>query len=1172
MADFRGTTERIRKFWQERDIFAKSMDPKKGGKARKDFVFFEGPPTANGSPGIHHFIGRSFKDLFARFWTMRGYRVLRKGGWDTHGLPVELQVEKELGFKSKKDIEKYGIAKFNAKCRESVWKFKNQWEEFTRRMAYWVDLDDPYVTYEAPYVESLWHVIRRFADKKLLYRAHRVIPFCTRCGTGLSSHEVALGYQTVSDRSVYVSFRLKSGVKVKGADGGTVPLPRGTAVVAWTTTAWTLPGNVALAVGPRIEYVLAKRGEDYFIVAKELAVQVLGAPLAIEAEFKGSALAGLAYEPLFSVPKLRGPRSYRILEADFVSTTDGTGIVHTAVMYGDDDYKLGTKAGLPKHHTVSEQGTFTGVHKDLNGRYVKDAKTEQRIVDLLAAKGRLVREQPYEHEYPFCWRCGTPLLYYAKDSWFVSMSSLRAKLLSANAGVNWIPGHLRDGRFGQWLNEGKDWAFSRERYWGTPLPAWSVTDRRGKPSGEPLIIGSYEELEKYRADKPATLWVMRHGEAENNVKNIVDSGQGNFGLTATGRAQARRAARNLARKLRSRRQKFAAVISSPIQRTRETAEIAAEELGIRRVVTDKRLAEIELGPTLAGCHDSRYHDAYPTYRLRFEQRPPNGESLEDLRARVWTVLRDLQVKYAGKHILVVSHEYPIWMMAMASAGWDRRTAIAAKEARDPKPYVTYAQVEPMTVKNLPRDATGTVDPHRPFVDEVVLRHPATKKILRRVPDLVDVWFDSGAMPLAQWHWPFENRTVAQGQFPADFIAEGIDQTRGWFYTLLAVSVALGKGAPYRNVLSFGHVLDDKGRKMSKSKGNVVDPAKVMDDVGVDAARWYFYTVNAPGDPKLFDMKDVRERLTGFIMILENCLRFWELYAAHGAGGDWRHGERPTHMLDRWLMSRLHRVIADTTAKMEAYDPTAAARELEHFVVSDLSQWWLRRSRKRPEALGFLRHVLLELDKLLAPFVPYLAEDMHQRLHRGAAPGTESVHLHDWPAADPVHFDTAVEEQMARLREFVTAGLAQRKDAGIRVRQPLASVTVPLPAPLPGDLEQLLKDELNVKSVAYEPAGSVSLDRNISPVLMREGWAREVMRQLQDMRKEAGLKMGEHAYGQWHAADADLADAIGEWADAIATDTSLKPFVRRPDDERTSLTVEKEFELAPGKSVWLGVRK
>jgi isoleucyl-tRNA synthetase len=637
MADFKELEERILAFWDEHDVFRKSMQQRVG---RKPFVFFEGPPTANGNPGIHHVIARVFKDIVSRYKTMRGHYVLRKGGWDTHGLPVEIQVEKELGFKSKKDIEAFGVAAYNKKCRESVWKFKGEWERFTRRIAYWLDLQDPYITYENPYIESLWHIIGRVWDKKLLYQAHRVVPFCTRCGTPLSSHEVAQGYKTVTDNSVYLKFRVKSS-KLK--------LPKDTFILAWTTTPWTLPGNVALAVGRGINYVLAKRNdsEERYIVAADLAQKVLGAPLAIEREFTGAQLVGASYEPLFAVKALKKPKSYKVYDADFVSTTDGTGVVHTAVMYGEDDYRLGATLGLVKQHTVDEQGKFFGVSAELNGKYVKSNATEQLILDQLKQNNALLAIAPYEHEYPYCWRCDTPLLYYAKDSWFIRTSEVNAQLLANNKTVNWIPDHLKEGRFGQWLREGKDWAFSRERYWGTPLPIW-----RSKDGKQTIVAHSLDDLDTNRGDNPARLWVSRHGQAEKNVAGLIDQGQGESPLTELGRTQAHAAAVELKKRLTKKRAKLSAIIASPIQRTRETAEIMASVLGIKTIVFDEQLREIKLGASFFGCHDTAYHQRYPTYESKFTQRPPDGESLTDLKARMWTFLRRLNDDYAGKDVLV----------------------------------------------------------------------------------------------------------------------------------------------------------------------------------------------------------------------------------------------------------------------------------------------------------------------------------------------------------------------------------------------------------------------------------------------------------------------------------------------------------------------------------------
>ncbi|MCC6405259.1 MAG: class I tRNA ligase family protein [Candidatus Yanofskybacteria bacterium] len=1152
MAEFKELEERIQKFWEDNDVFRKSMRQREGGTP---FVFYEGPPTANGNPGIHHVIARIFKDIFNRYQTMRGRYVLRKGGWDTHGLPVEIQVEKELGFKSKKDIEAYGIAPYNAKCRESVWKFKSEWDRFTRRIGYWVDLQDPYITYENPYIESLWNIIGRFWERKLLYQAHRVVPYCTRCGTPLSSHEVAQGYKTVTDTSVYLKFKVKSS-KLK-LDGKA--LPKNTFLLAWTTTPWTLPGNVALAVGSSVQYVLAKRGDEYFILAADLAQKVLGAPLEILAEFNGGELVATSYEPLFSVRALKKPTSYKVYDADFVTTTDGTGIVHTAVMYGEDDYRLGVAVGLPKVHTVDERGKFVGVSAELDGRYVKAAETEALILEQLAARSLLLAKVPYEHEYPFCWRCDTPLLYYAKDSWFVRMSSLNKELLANNADINWVPGHLKEGRFGQWLRESKDWNFSRERYWGTPLPIWVARDRQGQIVGEPLVVSSLEDLDTYRGDTPATFWVVRHGESVKNVKHVIDQGEGDSPLTDAGRAQALEAARMLKRELGKKRVKLAAIITSPIQRTAETAEVFANELGITKVISDERLREINLGPTLKGCHDAAYHQQYPTYESKFIQQPPGGESLADLRARMWGVMKELNDAYAGKHVLIVSHEYPIWMLVDAANGWTMKESIAEKERRG-SDFVAYASPERVVMRNIPRDASGAVDLHRPYIDEIVLKRGG--KTLRRVPEICDVWFDSGSMPYAQWHWPFEHEELFNQQFPADFISEAVDQTRGWFYTLLAVATALGRGTPFKNVVSLGHVLDEKGQKMSKSRGNVVLPNDVFDAVGVDATRWYFYTVNAPGDTKNFSVREVRERLTGFLGTLGNCLRFYELYQTEHATDE----GAATNLLDEWILSRLHEVTRTVTERLDHYDTTVAARELERFVVDDFSQWWLRRSRKRSGALPVLRSVLRSLALLIAPFIPFTAEDLWQKLKR---PGdAESVHLADWEQANIALVNETLHQQMEQVRTHISAGLAIRKDQQIKVRQPLRAVTIP-GTQLPSDLEALIRDELNVKEVNYMPGAPVSLDTTIGTELRAEGFAREVMRAIQDMRKEAGCRVGDRVQCFWTSEDAEISRALLAYADMIAEETGLSIFTNQRDG--VALKLEKSADLAPGKSLWIGIR-
>lgn len=1136
MPDFKSTEEKVLKLWEDQDVFRKSVEQRAG---KKPFVFFEGPPTANGMPHLGHFLTRMFKDVICRFQTMRGRYVLRKGGWDTHGLPVEIEVEKALGFTNKKEVEAYGIAAYNKKCRESVWKYKAEWEAMTRRMGCWLDMQHPYITYENSYIESLWNIIGRIAEKDLLYQAHRVVPFCTRCGTPLSSHEVAQGYKKVTENSVYLKFKIKKSA---------LKLPKGTFILAWTTTPWTLPGNVALAVREDIRYVLVKKIDEHFILAKDLAEHVLGAPYDIEQEFSGKELVGTAYEPLFAIKAMQKPAAYHVYAADFVTTADGTGVVHIAPMYGEDDYRLGAREKLPTVHTVDEQGHFIGVSKELNGKYVKSREVEQLVTQHLMDNGNFLKSESYEHDYPFCWRCGTPLLYYAKDSWFIRTSAVNSELLANNETVNWIPAHLKEGRFGQWLREAKDWNLSRERYWGTPLPVWRSEDKK-----ETLVVSSLADLETHRATKPATFWVMRHAEAQRNVDHIINTGATPSPLTDHGKEQVVAAAERL------QGETFAAIITSPLQRAKETADIVAKTLGIKKVIVDERLAEYQLGPSMEGKTEEEYLAAYPTYESRFLQQPPGGETLFDLKARVWSALQELNETYAGKQVLLVSHEYPIWMMADAANGWSMQESIAEKEKRGDD-FAPLVGVEKIVVRNLPRNERGELDMHRPYIDDIVLKRNGTGPELHRIPELCDVWFDSGSMPYAQWHWPFENEETFKQQFPADFIVEGVDQTRGWFYTLLTVATLLGKGAPYKNVMSLGFALDEKGQKMSKSKGNGITPNELMDRVGVDAARWYFYTVNAPGDDKLFVMRDAEEKLKGFMGTLENCMRFSELYDSEHRS---EHVEKPsTHLLDQWLRSRLHRLIAFVDDRLEHYEPAVGAREIERFVVDDLSQWWLRRSRKRADAFPLLKEALRTLALLSAPFIPFTAEDLWQRLGEG-----NSVHLADWPAAGASMIDEALEQQMVSVREHISAGLALRKQHQIKVRQPLQSVAIPGDKLHP-DLEALIKEELNVKEVRYVPGKPVELDLNIGSELRAEGFAREAMRAIQDMRKEAGCRVGDKVRVQWSAEDSGAADALTVHADMIMQGTGLSAFVRQADTG--SMTIEKDIELAPGVALHLGI--
>ena len=1181
MYDFKKTESEILEFWHKNGIFDKSLALRQA-QSKKHFVFFEGPPTANGRPGIHHFLGRAFKDIFNRYKTMRGFYVLRKAGWDTHGLPVEIEIEKELGFKNKKDIENYGIDKFNKKAKESVWKYKKEWEDMTRRMGFWVDMKDPYITYGNNYIESLWNIIQQIWNKKLLYLAHKVVPFCVRCGTSLSSHEVAQGYKTVTDKSVTVKFLISNFEFLNKLQ---IPKSSKLFILAWTTTPWTLPGNVALAVGKDIEYVVAEQGGEYFILAKDLVEKVFSGPITYNLKpdtYKGSDLVGLEYEPLFDIRDLKSETSYKIYEADFVSTEDGMGVVHTAVMYGEDDYELGTRVGLPKVHTVDEQGKFIGVGEGLDGLYVKSKQTEDLIIKILNTKYLILNTANYEHDYPFCWRCDSPLLYYAKSSWFIKMSAVREQLLKNNSLVNWFPEHIKEGRFGQWIKEGKDWAFSRERYWGTPLPIWKC-----QKCEQYRVIGSIAEMEKntvMTASKKNTYYLLRHGYTTRDEagKMIIGSELklDKYHLTEQGQKQVQKTA-----ELIENNYKIDSIYASPFIRTMETAEIVAKLIHIK-VEKDDRLVEINHG----GCEGGP-HNACPARDMKQtidSKHHELGENWNDVRRRMVSFINEMETKDSGKNILIVGHGDPLWLLNCIAEGATGDEIVA--DNRDGRfTYLELAGINKLNWRSIPRNENGELDLHRPLIDSVYLKCDQCGASMKKIPDLIDVWFDSGAMPYAQWHWPFDtvqgkpfdSKKMLQEQFPADFIVEGIDQTRGWFYTLLAVSTLLGKGNPYKNVMSLGHVLDEKGKKMSKSKGNVVSPFEVMDKVGSDAARWYFYTINQPGEYKNFSMRDVEGKLKGFIFILENCVRFYELYVSDLQPTTY--DPKPSHLLDKWILSRFNGLVVEVSSRLDIYDPTSSSRAIEKFVVEDLSQWWLRRSRKREEALGILRLLLLELAKVIAPFTPFVAEDIHNRMHKGQKKGTESVHLHEWPSVNKKLINKRLEEEMDEVRNIVTAGLAVRKEKQMKVRQPLRSATIGRSAKFHADLEELIRDELNVKDVIYDKplkanlaeGGkqniAIALDVNLDPALINEGYARELIRQIQDMRKEAKYKMDDKVRCQWHSDNSDISAAVNEWSGEIKKEALLKEFVNGPQGKK-KFDVGKEFDIAPQLKIWIGVRK
>jgi isoleucyl-tRNA synthetase len=879
-ADFPALDARVLAFWRERGIFQKSLQQTEGGPL---FVFYEGPPTANGRPGSHHVISRIFKDIFPRYKTMRGYRVPRKAGWDTHGLPVELEVERSLGINGKKEIEQFGVAEFNRLCKESVVAYLEDWDRFTERIGFWLDLNDAYYTFTNDYIETVWWLLRTIWDKGLLYQGFKVVPYCPRCGTAISSHEVAQGYKEVEDPAVFVRFPFTPESAEKLTGDALQPV----SLAVWTTTPWTLISNVAAAVHPEVTYALVESRGERFVLAAALVPIVLGKKAVVEREILGGDLLGLQYLAPYKFMRPDKPAHF-VVGADYVTTTDGTGVVHIAPAFGEDDMRVGRDNDLPLVNAVDTEGRFVAEVTPWAGVFVRDA--DPLIIDELRERGLLLGVESYKHSYPFCWRCDTPLLYYSKATWYIQTTAIKDQLLAANEEVVWHPEHIKEGRFGEWLANNVDWALSRDRYWGTPLPIW---------------------------------------RCENDHLHCVGS--------------------------------------------------IAE------------LREMAVGP----------------------------------------VPEDLEL-------------------------------------------------------------------HRPYVDDVVLRCPQCGQDMRRAPEVIDAWFDSGSMPFGQWHYPFENQEKFADRFPADFICEAIDQTRGWFYSLLAVATLVEGRSSYKRVLCLGHILDAEGQKMSKSRGNVAQPDDILDKQGADALRWYLFTAQSPWAPRRFGAEMVDEVIRRFLLTLWNTYSFFTVYANidrfDPSTPPVPVTERP--LLDRWALGELSRLVGAVTAGLEDYDVTNSGRAIQAF-VDDLSNWYVRRSRRRfwktahdrdkLAAYQTLHECLVTVAKLLAPFTPFIAEEMYRNLvaEAGVGDAPESVHLCTWPVADETVRDDAVLRSMAVARRVVEMGRAARNAGAVKTRQPLAEVAVFIPDE---DREALLAlqdmvlDELNVKRLRMADSAEELFNLRVKPNL------------------------------------------------------------------------------------------
>lgn len=1150
MYDANKQEQEILKYWEADKTFEKSVSER---PESKPYVFYDGPPFATGLPHYGHILGSVIKDLVPRYWTMKGYKVRRRWGWDCHGLPIENLIEKELKISGKKQIEELGVDKFNETCRSKVLTYTHEWKKMVDRIGRWVEFENSYKTMDQTYMESVWWALKNIWDKGLIYEGRKVLMYCPHCETPVSKAEVAMdnSYKDITEETVTVKFKIKRFKDLK------IDLPDNTYILAWTTTPWTLPGNVALAVGENIDYVLVKHkneGEEYFICAKDRLGEVFKGEdkieYVVETTFKGSDLIGLEYEPLFDIPAIRetGQKAWYVASADFVTTVEGTGVVHTAVVYGEDDYNLGLKIGLPVVPLLDEKGHFNQLAPDLiRGEYFK--KAEKAIKEDLEKRGLLFSKTNHTHSYPHCWRCDTQLFYNAISAWFINIQKVKERLIKLNKKINWVPEHLKDGRFLNILETAPDWNISRNRYWATPLPFWKHTNyekntklRTTKSECENVIcVGSIDELRKQGNRKITKIIFVRHGESEVNSMDRCSNLLNKYPLTKDGEKQAKELAKSFT-------EKVDIIISSPILRTKQTAEILQKEMGASLQFSDllkeenrgewNDVSRKELRET------NKDYQYFETLNIedKYNYKGDGGESNKEVVDRVGKLLAEINEKYSGKTVVLVTH------------GCVRAAILKVLQNIGVEQYFKEKEGSYATAFPFYLDENGEeLDLHKHNIDKIKLTCEGCGGVMERIPEVIDCWVESGSMPFAEFHYPFENKEIFEKRFPGQYIGEYIGQVRAWFYYMHAMSVLLFDDVSFENCVVTGNILNDKGEKLSKSKRNFTDPWIIIEKYGVDALRYYLTTSVVMQAEDLYFMDDkVREIYNKVINILWNVVEFYKMYTSDSYKVESHKVIKSENVLDKWILAKLNLLIKEMTESMDKYDTVKAGRPIMDF-IDDLSTWYVRRSRDRfkgedvedrNNALSTLQFVLSTLAKLMAPFMPFLAEKVWQSVGAYCNTPVQSIHLQVWPEVDKKMIDEKVISEMATARKIVEMGLALRAEAGVKVRQPLAKLQV-TGCKLPEELLNIVAEELNVKFVETRSFASVQeiktkedgglkvgLDIIMTAELKKEGLVREIVRTINQMRKEQKLTIHDKVKVEYKTEDKILNEVFAEYAEEI----------------------------------------